>query len=310
MRSVAPRFIVVTFYSEGSPWDAGLSLVDEERHFRAVVEPYVDEVRSFCPRSISALWQGADAYCRDYSEWIEQHPLRYQLKRRNPGWEKMGFLAWKPFLLSALLHDDAIRTGDVIFYHDVNLRKYPAYSRTPAEWRAVSLRILDELGCDIFSPEAVRLESDTKAFLVRRYLHESAGLERVVWAGMIVCRKSSQSLEFIDEWRAMCEDIDNLSPLPNPNPYVGAHWHAVDQAVLGVLALKWKQEGRLPAAWPLYAAGDRSFDSQIFKRRASPPSSFERRLYRVFLSLPSALQERMLSIIRGIARLKRRVRSS
>lgn len=307
---MATRFIVVTFYSEGPPWDAGLSLVDEERQFRAAVEPYVDEVRSFCPRSISALWQGADVYCRDYSEWLERHPLRYQLKRRNPGWEKMGFMAWKPFLLSALLHDDAILPGDVILYHDVNFKKYPAYSRTPAEWRAVSLRILDELGCDVFCPEAVRLESDAKAFLVRRYLHESAGLERGVWAGLLVCRKSSQSIEFIDEWKMMCDDLDNLSPLPNPKPYAGAHWHAQEQSVFGVLALKWKREGRLPAAWPLYAAGDRSFDAQIFKRTTSPPSPFERRLYRVFLSLPSALQEHMLSIIRGIARLKRRVRSS
>jgi hypothetical protein len=117
-------------------------------------------------------------------------------------------------------------------------------------------------------------------------------------------------MEFIDEWKTMCEDMDNLSPLPNPNPYAGAHWHAVDQAVLGVLALKWKQEGRLPAAWPRYAAGDRSFDAGIFQRTTSPSTPFERRLYRVFLSLPSALQQGMLSIVRGIARLKRRVSKS
>jgi hypothetical protein len=307
---MAPRFIVVTFYSEGFPWDAGLSLVDEERHFRAVVEPYVDEVRSFCPRSMAAQWEGTEVYCRDYSEWLERHPLRYQLKRRNPGWEKMGFMAWKPFLLSALLHNDAILPGDVIFYHDVNFTKYPAYSQTPAEWRAVSLRILDELGCDIFCPEAARLETDAKAFLVRRYLRESAGMERGVWAGLILCRKSSQSIEFIDEWKTMCDDLDNLSPLPNPKPYAGSHWHAPEQAVLGVLALKWKQAGRLPAAWPLYAAGDRSFNAQIFKRSTRLPTAFERRLYRVFLSLPSALQNRMLSIVRGIARLKRRARGS
>ena len=304
------RFIVVTFYSEGSPWDAGLSLVDEERHFRAAVEPYVDEVRSFCPRSMAAQWEGAEVYCRDYSEWIERHPLRYQLRRRNPAWEKMGFMAWKPFLLSALLHDDTILPGDVIFYHDVNFKKYPAYTRTPAEWREVSLRILDEVGCDIFCPEGGRCESDAKAFLVRRYLHDSVGLERGAWAGLIVCRKSSQSIEFIDEWKMMCDDLDNLSPLPNPKPYAGAHWHAPEQAVLGVLALKWKQEGRLPAAWPLYAAGDRSFDAQIFQRMTSPPTVFERRLYRVFVKLPFLLQEGMLSIFRGIARMKRQLRGS
>jgi hypothetical protein len=304
------RFIAVTFYSEGPAWDAGLSLVDMERQFREAVEPYVDEVRSYCPRSISALGQGAERYCRDYSAWLERHPLRHELKHFNRGWAKLGFMAWKPFLLQSLLHDETILPGDVIFYHDVNFKKYPAYNRTPAEWRDVSFRILDALGCDVFSPEGGRLESDAKAFLVRRYLHESAGLERGVCAGLILCRKSRQSIEFVDEWKTMCDDVDNIAPIPNPRPYAGAIWHSPEQAVLGVLALKWKQQGKLPAEWPLYAAGDLSFDAEIFKRKRRPTTAFQRWLYRAYLSLPYSLQSALIALVRSIARLKRRVRGS
>jgi hypothetical protein len=77
---MANRFIAVTFYTEGPPWDAGTPLADAERHFRAAVEPHVDEVTSFCPRSMSALWPDAERYCRDYSQWLAHHPLRHELR--------------------------------------------------------------------------------------------------------------------------------------------------------------------------------------------------------------------------------------
>jgi hypothetical protein len=303
---MANRFIAVTFYSEGPPRDTGTPLVDMERHFREAVEPYVDEVLSFCPRSMSARWPAADMYLQDHSEWLDQPPLRNQLTHYNRGWAKFGFLSWKPFLLHSLLHDETIRLGDVLFYHDVNLQKYPAYARTPAEWRDVSLRILDELGCDIFCAAGLRLESDTKAFLVRRYLRESAGLDRGVRASLIIFRKSRQSLEFVDEWKTMCDDLDNISPLPNPKPYAAALWHSVEQSALGVLALKWKQEGRLPAEWPLYAAGDLSFDSTIFNRTLTPPTPVQRLLYRIYLTLPHALQKGLLAAVRCLATVVKR----
>jgi len=305
---MTPRFIVVTFYSEGPPWDAGLSLVEEERQFRAAVEPYVDEVRSYCPRKLSALWPGSEKYHRDYTEWLESHSLRGELRHYNRGWAKLGFQGWKPFLLQSLLNDDSILTGDVIFYHDVNFRKYPAFSRTPAEWKDVSLRILDDLGCDVFSPEGGRLEADAKAFLVRRYLHESAGLERGVRAGLILLRKSRQSIDFVDEWKTLCDDLDNIAPLPNPKPYAGAIWHAPEQSIQSVLALRWKQEGRLPAEWPLYAAGDLSYDSRILCRKVSPPTAWQRRLYRVYLSLPVSLQSALIALFRGGAKIGSRLR--
>ena len=303
---MANRFIVVTFYTEGPPRDAGTPLADVEREFRVAVAPYVDELLSFSPTSMAARWPGAESSFRDYSEWLEQHPQRHQLTHYNRGWAKIGFLGWKPFLLHSLLHDETIRPGDVLMYHDVNLRKYPSYARTPAEWRDVSHRILDEVGGDIFCGAGSRLEVDTKASLVRRYLHAAAGCERGVQAYLVIVRKSQQSIEFIDEWKRMCDDLDNLSPLPNPRPYAGTLWHSQEQSVLGVLALKWKQEGRLPAEWPVYAAGDFSFDSEIFKRKLRPTPPLHKLAYRIYLTIPHSLQKAMLAAVRRLATLVKR----
>jgi hypothetical protein len=77
-----------------------------------------------------------------------------------------------------------------------------------------------------------------------------------------------------------------------------------------VLALKWKQEGRLPAGWPLYAAGDLSFDSTIFNRKLTPPKAYQRWLYRGYLALPYSLQSGLLSAARGVAKMKSRFRGT
>jgi len=109
----------------------------------------------------------------------------------------------------------------------------------------------------------------------------------------------------------MCDDLENISPLPNPKPYAGALWHSQEQFALGVLALKWKQEGRLPAEWPLYAWGDVSFDSKIVERKVRPPTPAQRLLYRIYRALPHLVQKGLLAaasrispLIRGLAGLR------
>lgn len=84
--------------------------------------------------------------------------------------------------------------------------------------------------------------------------------------------------------------MDNNPPLPNPKPYAGAPWHSQEQSALRVLALKWKQEGRLPVGWPLYAYGDTSFDSTIVNRKLKPPKAYRRWVSSGYLALPYSLQ--------------------
>ena len=104
--------------------------------------------------------------------------------------------------------------------------------------------------------------------------------------------------------------MDSNPPLPNPRPYAGALGHSQEQSALGALALKWKQQGRLPAEWPLYACADMSFDSTIFYRKLTPPKAYQRWLYSGYLALPYSLQSGLLSAARGVVSMKSRFRGN
>jgi hypothetical protein len=263
-----PRFHIVTFFTEGAPFDQGIDLADIEREFRALVEPSVDSYRAYAPRVLADDGDGASRLVADYRGWLDQHPRRSELGNYNPGWARIGFLAWKPYVLARELSRDDLVEGDIVMYHDVDVRKYPDYRAHVEHWRSVSLAILDELGTDVFAPVGLPMGIDVKAFLVEKYLDRSYRQVRGVWAGLVVVRKSAMSIEFVEAWGRMCADLDDIAPLPNPHPYPEAAWHSGDQAVLSVLAATWRRSGRLPADWPRFATHGRRYGlTEIYPRK-------------------------------------------
>jgi hypothetical protein len=137
-----------------------------------------------------------------------------------------------------------------------------SYTQGCDQWRFLSSAILDDLGCDVFSPFGLPLKYDTKDFLTRKYNvdNEKMGL----WNGIVILRKSKQSERFVDEWIGMCE-LENISPLPNPNPNEHLFWHSVDQSVMGVLGQIWKENGLLPTCWPKYHLENRVFSNSSLR---------------------------------------------
>ena len=262
-----PQFHVLTLFTEGAPFDDGIALVDVERDFRELVEPFVDSYRGYTPRALASDGDDARRLTADHRDWVEQHPRRSELRNYNSTWARVGFLAWKPYALWKELARDDLNDGDIVMYHDVDLRKDPDFRAHVAQWRTLSLAILDELETDVFAPVGLPMGVDVKAFLVERYLDASYRHVRGVWAGLIVVRKSAMSAAFVEEWQQMSADLDNVSPLPNPHPYPEAAWHSGDQAVLSVLAARWRQTGSLPADWPRFATRGRRFGlTEIYPR--------------------------------------------
>lgn len=257
---MAGKFVITTFATEGPPYDAGADLRGIEREFREIVECYADQYLTFTPRSLVSNDPAFHAYTRDYTAWLEQHPDRHELGVHNIGWAKVGFQMWKPFLLQHVLLADEINEGDVVLYHDINFHKYPSYVLHLDQWRSLSGRILDDLGCDIFIPSSgEKLKKDVKAYLVRKYLGEAYFEETGLWVGLIVMRKSKQSLRFLHEWAAMSEQLDNISFLPNPDSHPEFIWHSPEQAVAAVLAHLWTSNGLFPQDWPGYEVKKRIF---------------------------------------------------
>jgi hypothetical protein len=260
------RFWILTFYTEGEPHDQGENLVAVEREFRRLVAPVADEYVAHCPRSIKEDGDLAATVCADCTQWLAEHPLRHQLLRYSRRWARIGFLRWKPYIIRKLLLSDDVRNEDIILYHDVDISTYPVYTEGITDWRELCVHILDELSCDIFVPTGLPLERDVKAFLVRKYLGDAHRRDPGVWAGLMVLRKSAQAIAFVNEWLEMSMDLDNISPLPNPDPYVKMEWHSVDQSVLGVLGKMWSQRGLLPSGWPRYYVQGRRFSFPSLSR--------------------------------------------
>lgn len=255
------RMWCLTFYTEGAPYDGGVDLADTEREFRAVVSPYVDEYLACCPRQLRAECEDAVPVCADYSRWMARHPRRAQVTRYPERWARVGFLAWKPYICRRVVACDEVAAGDIVFYHDVDLNRYPQYRLYAHEWKEVAVALLDQLGCDLFAPFGKPLKYDTKAFLIRKYLGSQPEWfeRRGVWAGLIVMRKSPLVTGFLEEWFALCSDLDNISPLPNPDPHPEFECHSGEQSVMAVLALQWRREGRLPSSWPRFTTVRRTF---------------------------------------------------
>jgi hypothetical protein len=166
---------------------------------------------------------------------------------------------YKPHVIRRVLSSPLMEPGDVLLYHDVDYEAYPAYIRDCEQWKSLSFDILDSLRSDFFIPLGGALERDVKSCLIRKHLGESFFKARGVWAGIMIFRKTPLSSRFVEEWVSLSSDLDNISPLPNPDPRPKYMWHSVDQSVAGVLARRWVKDGLLPASWFRYELRGRCF---------------------------------------------------
>lgn len=255
----APKLIFVTIYSQGPPYDHGRNLTQVEHEFRKHVEPYVDLYVSYAPGRLVREDPTATPSVADYTSYLEDHPNRGQLGNYKSSWSRLGFLMYKPYVIRRVLSSPLMEPGDVLLYHDVDYEAYPVYIRDCEQWKSLSFDILDSLKSDFFIPLGSTLEHDVKSYLVRKHLGESFFKSRGVWAGIMIFRKTPLSSRFIEEWVSLSSDLDNISPLPNPNPRPKYMWHSVDQSVAGVLARRWVKDGLLPAEWFRYELRGRCF---------------------------------------------------
>jgi hypothetical protein len=234
-------------------------LVTEEGVFRRHVEPHVDSYISYCPRTFVDECPAQKHAVEDLSHWLSQHPARSQLGNFKASWSRIGFLLWKPLLIQRVLDSRRLEEGDILLYHDVNCSTYPSYLQGIGQWRSLSRSILDPLGFDFYVPPGMPLKNDAKAFLIRRYLNAEDFSKTGLWAGLMLFRKSGVSAAFLQEWCALCSDLDNLTPLPNPEPHPDFIVHSNEQAVAGVLAEVWRKKGLLPARWPRFELINRTY---------------------------------------------------
>ncbi len=257
-----PKLVVVTVYSQGPPHDHGSDLTQIEQEFRQHIEPYVDLYVSYSPERLVREDPTTAPSVADYTSYLKNHPNRGQLGHYKSSWSRLGFLMYKPYVIRHVLSSPLMEPGDVLLYHDVDFQAYPVYIRDCEQWKSLSFDILESLKSDFFIPLGSTLEHDVKSCFVRKHLGESSFKARGVWAGIMIFRKTPLSSRFVEEWVSLSSDLDNISPLPNPDPRPKYIWHSVDQSVAGVLSRRWVKDGLLPAAWFRYELRGRRFSKE------------------------------------------------
>ena len=120
--------VLLSFYTEGPPFDLGENLINQKDTFVEIGKKYFDEVIILWPRELIKIdpnWKTIlynESYFRKHLEASKKYII-------NLNWAKLNGLLWKPNLIKMVLNQDSIKNEDIVVYHDVNLFKYKVYKK-------------------------------------------------------------------------------------------------------------------------------------------------------------------------------------
>jgi len=263
---------VVSFYTEGAPFDDGLSLSDCGEELRSVVTSQGAAFEAYTPRRLQAL--GADILTKRFDDV-------YKLVR-NPGYHTVGMGAWKPFvMLHALQNMD--RDG-VVIYTDANVRRYPGLASAAEDISTLASRGLGEY--DFFigreAPDqrrrAAQFSSARQLFSIGNNTIFSCNFPIHI-ANRLMVRNTPLAREILVLWLALCmQESLILPPVGNQAVHPEFLWFCAEQSVLNMIIANYVEEGILPYYYP-----GRGFerDGTLFKADSThcsmllPPSERE-----------------------------------
>lgn len=200
---------------------------DETDKFKIHIDKLIDSVKkhddSFIVRVFSKKEIG--------SEFVETNKHILQQSRGGGCW------LWKPYIIRQMLRN--INENDILFYID---SKY--YFKESFEELFKPLLTQDLLVWRNKPNEpSYYLKNWCKMDVIQKYnIYEKVFKENIeaCWAGALVMRKTTQVINMMDEWLAMCccsDDItDKPSTIPNSVEYRD---HRHDQSLLSILILKY-----------------------------------------------------------------------
>jgi hypothetical protein len=248
----ARKIHFVSFYTEGTPHDLCTDMSGPASRYRDAITPYVDTVHFYTPRELSV-----DDKTRVLVAPVEgATPNPY-----NPGVHNIGFLKWKPYVVLRALEEAG--QGDIVYYRDANIAKYPSILDSVHETRPLVDMVLRD--CDVFVP--VENWPDLKMKKnVKREIFEELGrydndyLESFGYnSSIVVCRKSDTSIRMMREWLDGCmqDRLLNYDTTKLQHPEYG--WNVQEQSILNVILKRNVLHGRLHMKYPGYSLNMRKF---------------------------------------------------
>lgn len=221
----------MTFYTQGGEFDDGMDLSKEANELARKTKPFVDSITL-----TSAYDLKKDPKTEIYvKEFTEEAIWNFKTN-------KIGFLRWKPYIILQKLKE--LNEGDIIFYRDCNITKYPNIIADIHNIRKNAIGVLNYIQQDIFSPiemyPKLKVKNNVKIEVLKRlailsednmdsYLHN---------ASIIICRKNKNTIKFMEEWLEYCMDDELLSPKIEDIQHCELLHNTQEQAIMNGMLIK------------------------------------------------------------------------
>ena len=224
-------FTLATFFSRGNPSDGGLNLQKEADDFIQLVGPHFDETVAYSP------------------EMLRDSGLEWTVRDCDGMWS-IGYFAWKPAIL--LLEMEKSNAGDIIWYNDCNLTKYPGYAKF--KWKHARRRaqkMLNDCGFDVFIAEQCGSLNNNDYSNASTNQYHGNGWCPLLRCNVVIVRCSPQAKSFCRKWLDLCRKKELLIP-----DGTARKWTCPDQSIACALICAMKHTGEIPPHYPGYIQTD------------------------------------------------------
>lgn len=225
----------VSFYTEGPPYDKCINMTDVMNKYLFLLKPYIDTYEIWYPRRLKENKETLHLV----SEYKIQNPF-------NPGVHNIGYLKWKPYIILQKLKE--VKYGDIVYYRDSNIIKYPVMINGIHETRDLIELVLTEQ--DIFVP----IENYPNLKMkhnVKREIFEEIGkyndeyLEEFMFnTSIVICKKTDKNIELMESWLKHCMNDRLLTYEIHIRQHPLMHHNVQEQSILNVILKKENIKGR------------------------------------------------------------------
>ena len=238
----------VSFYTEGHPKDDGINLSDAKNILREKNNYIVDNQFFYTKNQL---------YSNPETRYLVNTFNEEQINGMNYKLNTVGFGRYKPYIILEELKK--VNFGDIIFFRDCNVIKYPDILCDIENSVYTINYILNTIHTSIYVPieyyPTLKIEQHSKKEVLNFFGFDNYQFNNqfLYNASIIICKKTELVLKIINEWNDVCKNDNLLSisydkNIQSPN----FKWHTSDQSILGIILKKYTTLKLLPYNFPTY----------------------------------------------------------
>ncbi len=224
------------FFTEGGDIDEGLELTNAMQIYTREIKKYFESVLIYSPSKLIARNPRWINIFENQVKFTEKQIVESNNKILwNKNWAKLNFLLCKPELIFEELTDNKkIKEGDIIFFHDVNVKKYPIYLKRLKFLKKYIDRSMSEKSILLFRDNLVQTSVDIKSEIIQKYLGCDGKKLFHIWSGSLAIKNDSYGRSFAKMWLDISREKENRSQFTNKKQPKEFYWHAIDQSTLTI----------------------------------------------------------------------------